>query len=410
MARKKGRNPDNYGGIQTLKSGRIRWVGRDSGRRRPGPSVPPETPNARDVAKAEYFAMLRKERDEADLKARETSALSWYLYALYVKGGVLEKEGYARDSLELGRTVLDRYVTPDPLGDLDLAMVTRRHLVDWRNRLPGKPRTVARYFSVVRAALQRATDEERIPANPAVGIKMPRAEEPEIRVLKDVAQAAFLAAVKEPPSEARLAALAELRKTRPTLAGSAREKAGRVLDPGTRRRTYEACVLMLHGLRRAEACGLRHEAYDPANGGVRIVRQRKASGEVSERTKTGKERWVPLDPEAQAILARRRTKDARGEAARVEVPLSPRQLERDMDAQLALTPYAGIDPHDLRHSTVHSLKKAQDVRTAADILGHSPAVLLGVYDRSDEEDRRRAFDRARAGLGATGGATDGASG
>lgn len=57
-----------------------------------------------------------------------------------------------------------------------------------------------------------------------------------------------------------------------------------------------------------------------------------------------------------------------------------------------------LTPHAFRRAAVRALLKAGvDVRTAADLMGHTPAVMLSRYAESDEEDRRAAA--LGAGLG-----------
>ncbi|MBK9645270.1 MAG: tyrosine-type recombinase/integrase [Deltaproteobacteria bacterium] len=57
-----------------------------------------------------------------------------------------------------------------------------------------------------------------------------------------------------------------------------------------------------------------------------------------------------------------------------------------------------LTPYGLRRAAVRSLLKAGvDVRTAADVMGHSPAVMLAAYAESDDADREAAV--RRAGLG-----------
>lgn len=58
---------------------------------------------------------------------------------------------------------------------------------------------------------------------------------------------------------------------------------------------------------------------------------------------------------------------------------------------------AGVEPftpHGLRRAMVRRLlREGVDVGTAAAVLGHSPTVMLQVYDQVAEEDRRRAVEK-----------------
>lgn len=57
-----------------------------------------------------------------------------------------------------------------------------------------------------------------------------------------------------------------------------------------------------------------------------------------------------------------------------------------------------FSPHGLRRSAVDAyLRAGVDVGRAADLLGHSPKVMLEHYPQVTLDDRRRAVARARLG-------------
>ena len=339
--------------------------------------------------------MLARERDAAALEAATTQGFGWWMYGLVREGGTLEGENYAPATLTMGRMVYDRLVRGTPLSRTDLSRVTEDHVRDWFSRVRGMPRTRARYLSVVRSCLERAVKDRRIPHNPAARVKPPKADEPEIRVLKEMQALAFLEELRREPPPERLQELDRIARAEAVQKAMPRAHAARWrrLGPDTRRRLYRAGVLMLHGLRRGELLGLRHEDYD--DGGVWIRRQALPNGDIRTTTKGRRSRWVPLDDEARAML------EAKGEgwvfpAAPSDRPYAPRNLSRDLDVALRLTPFEGVDPHDLRHTHgTLMLRAGIDVRVAADIMGHDPGVLAKVYARSDQDDRKEALARLR---------------
>lgn len=194
-------------------------------------------------------------------------------------------------------------------------------------RVPYAPSTVARYLGCLRVWLRRAGNQARV--------RMPRVEETERRVLT----------------------MAELRDVLDLL--RARSE-----------RAYALGLLCAHGLRTHEACLIRAEHYDGA--GIR----------VPARTKTGS-RWVPAGPELRAWMDGREGWAIPTDEGR---PTADNIRRRQWTPALEGTLYADVRPYDLRATAATLLIQAGvDVRTAADIMGHSPEMLARVYARSRQE-------------------------
>jgi integrase len=55
------------------------------------------------------------------------------------------------------------------------------------------------------------------------------------------------------------------------------------------------------------------------------------------------------------------------------------------------TPLEGLKPYDLRHTAAMRLLQRTDLRTAAEIMRHSPQMLLEKYARSRRELKLQAI-------------------
>lgn len=136
------------------------------------------------------------------------------------------------------------------------------------------------------------------------------------------------------------------------------------------------------GARLGEICSLAADAYDRDRGTLRLD------------GKTGP-REAPLPPQARAALDEW-TPGARSLLG--VTPSSARCVERSIRAACDAGGIRRWTPHGLRRLAVDQLARAGvDVATAADLLGHSPAVMLRHYRQVDDEDRRKAVTAARLG-------------
>lgn len=284
----------------------------------------------------------------------------------------------APSTLDFERSVYEASIKPHPIALKPLDTITVEDIEQWRRSLRTKPRkrrvggtrrdpvfeveapkrmqpnTISRYLSVMRLFLGEAVRLNIIKSNPAENVKPPKqVEEIQKRVLTPEEQDRFLKTFKD----------------------------GRL---------RMAMILGLHGLRRGEICGVRYEDFEEREGvpGIWIRRQvQELAGEIIVRPfpKGKKVRWVALDEDGAALFA--------GEKKRGYViattdgkPIWPHNLNRDIKNQIEDSEWKGIHPHDLRSSTAMSiLRSGTDIRTAAELMGHSPAVLAKTYARSNPD-------------------------
>ncbi len=170
----------------------------------------------------------------------------------------------------------------------------------------------------------------------------------------------------------------------------------------------------LYGLRRSELLGLPWSAVDVKAGTVRIEQALiEVSGKVewspgkNERSR----RTIPIDPAtAKALVAHRRFQAEERLAAGPEwidmglvvtSKTGNRVAPSNFDQTLArLVKQAGVPrltSHGLRHTAAtHMVRHAADLgemRAAADILGHSPDMLMKVYAHALPESVRTVTDK-----------------
>lgn len=218
--------------------------------------------------------------------------------------------------------------------------------------------TANRYLQILHAVLERARKEKFIPDNPAANIKKFSVPEHEKRILAPEEIPIFLGLFKPYP------------------------------------RMYLAVLLLLHGLRTSEACGLKKSDFDGT--GITIKRSAVEVGGrlfINESTKTGKIRYVPVTPELAQLLSQATEgfvlQSSNGN------PLRRRNLSRSFRKIVAGTPYKDMSMHDLRSTFgMLLLETGTDVRTAAELTGHSPSMLAKAYARSRKSLKIEAVQRA----------------
>jgi len=269
----------------------------------------------------------------------------------------------------LYETVYENFIRTDALGSFELARIQPQDVQTWVDQFQGKSaRTVARYLQCVKAILEHAVRTRKVDHNPATPIRPPKIEE-HAKELLDRSQVDKLLA----------------------LPMSARMRTG--------------LLLCLHGLRRAEACGLKYEDFD--GDGITVRRQAlEVNGEliIREATKTGERRWIPVDAELRRLL-----ESGQGWVLGTSTgtPLRPRNLAREWSTLSKGTAYEGMTLHDLRSTFgMLMLEKGVDVRTAAELMGHSPAMLARIYARSRKDLKRDALARVFGPEGGTNGGTE----
>lgn len=253
----------------------------------------------------------------------------------------------------------DRYkwslhVERDPIGELAVATIGRRDVLDWLDRrVHLEHRTQKRLLNLLRVALQEAVDRELLPANPARDVRVNRASA--------ATSTDDLEGILTPEEQQRLLAVVPPRE-QPTVA-------------------FAICT----GLRQAEQWWLRWEDV----AGDRIVVRRSTGGLPP---KGGKPREVFLLPAARAALetAHRNQREfvwpARRGGRRAEGK-PPRGWARWVKAA-GIT--RNITWHDLRHTCATALLagwwgRKWSLDEVCRLLGHSSVTVTERYARKLNE-------------------------
>jgi len=174
---------------------------------------------------------------------------------------------------------------------------------------------------------------------------------------------------------------------------------------------------VLYGLRRSEVLALKWDDLDTAKGTLRIdeglVPVRK--GAVWSHAKNRRSRRViPLDDETLRLLARYRKAQTEERlaagpkwedhdlviATHAGRPVMPRSLDRALEVLIKEAGLPRLTSHGLRHTAAtHMVRGARDVgelRAVADVLGHSPDMLMKVYAHAMPESTRAIANRIGA--------------
>ncbi|MEY4766919.1 MAG: hypothetical protein RI907_3592 [Pseudomonadota bacterium] len=280
---------------------------------------------------------------------------------------------------------------------LALVDVKPHHVRGWVARLHAQglgPRSLAVTLAAWRGLFKWLGQRHLVPANPADGLRPPKAARPLPKAL-GVDQAVALASTAPvAPAAASPAAQARADREAPWLA--ARDHA--VVE-----------LLYSSGLRSAELLGLDVVAGREGGGWVDL-----AASEAHVLGKGSKWRSVPVGEPARLALQRwlavrtslfdgsggRPARDMAEPQAlfvsRLGRRLTPLQL-RNRLAELARQ--AGVPshvhPHMLRHSFAsHLLQSSGDLRAVQELLGHAHIRTTQVYTRLDFQHLAQAYDAA----------------
>ena len=276
------------------------------------------------------------------------------------------------------------------LGAIRLDRLDREDVAGWLDDLATGGRLSWRSIqicrTVLRAALADAIEEGLLRRSPAARVPMPR----------DVAK---------PPKRKEADAWSE-------------DQVARFLTVSAGHRWAVAFRLgVLYGLRRSEALALKWDDVDTKKGTLRID-----EGLVAVRTgaawsnakNTRSRRVIPLDEETVRLLARHRKAQAaerlvagpRWEdhdliiATHAGRPVMPRSLDRALEILIAEAGLPRLTSHGLRHTAAsHMVRGARHVgelRAVADLLGHSPDMLMKTYAHAMPESTRAVADRIGA--------------
>ncbi|HET6835359.1 MAG TPA: site-specific integrase [Acidimicrobiales bacterium] len=276
------------------------------------------------------------------------------------------------------------------LGAIRLDRLDREDVARWLEDLAAAGRLSWRSVqicrTVLRAALADAVEEGLLGRSPAARVPMPRA-------------------VAKPPKEKEVDAWTD-------------EQVAHFLSVSADHRWAVAFRLgVLYGLRRSEALALKWNDLDTADGTLRIDEGLVAvsKGAVWSEAKNARSRRViPLDDETLRALARHRKEQAEERlvagskwedhdliiATHVGRPVMPRSLDRALEVLIEKVDLPRLTSHGLRHTAAtHMVRGARDVgelRAVADVLGHSPDMLMKVYAHAMPESTRAVADRIGA--------------
>ena len=157
---------------------------------------------------------------------------------------------------------------------------------------------------------------------------------------------------------------------------------------------------MLYGLRRSELLALKWDDFDDEAGTLRIDESLVAvrfgaswSNAKNERSR----RTIPLDDETLRVFTRRRAEQAAERlaagsewedddliiATRQGGLVLPRSYDRALERFVQRAELPRLTSHGLRHTAAtHMVQQSNDLgelRAIADILGHSPEMLMNTY-------------------------------
>ena len=273
------------------------------------------------------------------------------------------------------------------LGPVRLDRLERGDVARWLESLAGEGalgrRSISILRMVLRAALADAVEAGELRRNPAARVALPRVvAKPdavkEVEAWDDDDLFRFLAAVEDH-----------------RWAGPLRLSA-------------------LYGLRRSELLGLHWSAVNLRTGKVRIeaalveVRGRPV---WSEGKNARSRRTIPIDAQTAKSLTAHRRFQARerlvaGEqwqdhdlvmATQHGKPVSPGNFDQTLERLVRRAGVPRLTSHGLRHTAAtHMVRHAEDIgeiRAAADILGHSPDMLMKVYAHALPDSLRTVTDK-----------------
>ncbi|WP_235840078.1 tyrosine-type recombinase/integrase [Derxia lacustris] len=267
------------------------------------------------------------------------------------------------------------------------------------------PRSVALALSAWRAFYRWQARRGAVAANPALGVKAPKAARLLPKALVPDATAQLLDSdMTDARRAARLAAaLRDAAPAVPTADASAAPASvateAASIDPVALRDRAMFELMYSSGLRLAELVGLDLRASPDALGWLADDLR-----EVTVTGKGGKRRSVPVGTQAaEALRAWRR---ARVQLARFDEPalfvglrgarIAPRVVQLQLAAQAARAGLpGGVSPHMLRHSFAsHVLQSSGDLRAVQEMLGHASLSTTQVYTRLDFQHLAQAYDQA----------------
>ena len=364
-------------GQPTVRKQRDKWVVRVDGI---DTGTGQHRPRQLGTFNSQRSALAAARSTRAEDRSTERGTVSW-LVRRYVAG---------RTDITLKSREQYEWAIPhieNGLGAIQLSLLDRDDVATWISNLAegGKlsRRGVQICRNVLRASLREAVDEGLIPRSPAARVGLPRT-------------------------------VAKPERVKETEAWTA-DEVDRFLDASASHRWALAFRLgVLYGLRRSEILALRWDDLDTKAGTVRIDESLVAtrtgaawSNAKNERSR----RIIPLDDETLREFARRRAAQAAERLAagerwededliittRVGRLVLPRSLDRALERIVADAELPRLTSHGLRHTAAtHMVQGATDLgelRAIADLLGHSPEMLMNTYAHALPQSQSAVVER-----------------
>lgn len=261
-------------------------------------------------------------------------------------------DAYRRDL-----TALDDWAKANGIDDIAALQPEQlRAFIAAEHRRGLSPKSLQRRLSAIRSGFQWLLRHGRIVANPAAGIRAPKAPRKLPQVLDPDETARLVEVPTDVPLGLRDRALLEL--------------------------FYSS------GLRLSELCGLRWRDLDLDDGAVRVL------------GKGGKQRIVPVGSHARRALAEWKADTRPPDDAPVfpgrKGPITPRAVQlrlRQLAHRQGL--FKRVHPHLLRHSFAsHVLESSGDLRGVQELLGHADIATTQIYTHLDFQHLAKVYDAA----------------
>ena len=236
---------------------------------------------------------------------------------------------------------------------------------------------------MLRAALSEAVDEGLIPRSPAARVGLPR--------------------VVAKPVKEREAVVWTAEQVDRFLAATAEHRWAIAFRIG-----------VLYGLRRSEVLALRWDDVDTKAGTLRIDESLVATNQGAAWGNAKNERsrrTMPIDDDTMRVFAKRRADQAAERlaagsewedtnliiATRSGGLVLPRSYDRALARIVDNTELPRLTSHGLRHTAAtHMVQGANDLgelRAIADLLGHSPEMLMNTYAHALPNSQAAVVDR-----------------
>ena len=283
------------------------------------------------------------------------AAIEQYLEHLKVERRMSEHtlDGYARDLRALAAWMEAAGIASlNKLGGEDV-----RGFIAGEHRRGLSPTSLQRRLSALRSFFKHLVARGRLPANPAQGLRAPKAVRKLPQVLDPDETAQLVEVATDTPLGRRDRAMLEL--------------------------FYSS------GLRLSELCALRWRELDLADGLVHVT------------GKGNKQRVVPVGSQARSALAAWRADTPSQPTAPVfpgrgNAPISPRAVQlRLRAAARAQGVWKRVHPHLLRHSFAsHVLESSGDLRGVQELLGHADIATTQIYTHLDFQHLAKVYDAA----------------